>query len=139
MDKYISAFNQGYTWFDRVDDQYKIVIGALEIERIKENWCSCYIEATGQTEEWKLSPGDICVHPGTKNCVTFTKTVFNRVEKGSDGVVLVESASNWPDATYSLKVNGSTHMQLRNDENTRSTLYDLLEGDYGDFFETEKR
>jgi hypothetical protein len=53
----------------------------------------------------------------------------------SDGIVLEESASNYPGAEHSVELFGSNHQQMRNDRNTERALLELFGIGYGDFFE----
>ena len=54
-----------------------------------------------------------------------------------------ESQMDVPQATFFsedvLRLDGSTHMRVRNDENTRRMLLDVLEGEVGLFFRTEQK
>ena len=54
--------------------------------------------------------------------------------KENDGVVLAESAGNLPKTQKAVKINGSSHMQIRNDNNTKEHLNKLFNGDYGMWF-----
>jgi hypothetical protein len=134
-----SAWKKGVDWFGRVDDQYKIAIGALEFVTRKENWCSCLDRATGLTTEWQIFPGDLCVNGATTRCRAFVKTIVDKVYKDSDGVVLAESASGWEDADHIERLRNSSHMQMRNDENTRSSLFKLYNGNFGSQFQVATR
>ncbi len=58
----------------------------------------------------------------------------------NDGVVIANSAANLPYATHSpIPLYGSSHMQVRNDANIKLAMYNLLNGAYGSFFETEEK
>ena len=51
-----------------------------------------------------------------------------------------ESQMDIPQATWEPQfLEGSTHMRVRNDENTESMLIDVLSGNVGLFFETEEK
>ena len=134
-----TAWKKGMDCFDRVDDQYKIAIGALEYVTRKEDWCTCLDRATSITTEWRIFPGDLCINGTTTRCRAFIKTIVDKVYKQSDGVVLAESASNWADADYVQRLNFSSHMQMRNDENTRESLINLYNGNYGSHFKVGMR
>ncbi|HOF17243.1 MAG TPA: hypothetical protein PLP76_10160 [Bacteroidales bacterium] len=56
----------------------------------------------------------------------------------NDGVVLQKSAADLPCATNEpVELYNSSHMQIRNDENIKIHMKKLLDGQYGDFFETK--
>ena len=66
-----------------------------------------------------------------------TRMKRRRTTHPSDGVVLVSSASDLPDATFPPQImENSSHMQMRNDENTKFKLLDLYGGNLDRFFET---
>ena len=133
----LKAWEDGVNWFGSVDDNYKKIIGALVYQTRKENWCSCLDKSTGRTTEYKLDPGEACVSPPSFYCREFIKTIIDKIYKPSDGVVLAESASDWPDATVVKRLDRSSHMQMRNDVNTKATLTQLYNGDYGDAFKVD--
>ena len=72
------------------------------------------------------------------------KTIIGaRVQNGNtvtykdenDGVVLAESAANLPKATHGpIKIYGSSHMQIRNDDGLKTHLNKLFNGDYDKWF-----
>jgi len=56
----------------------------------------------------------------------------------NDGVVVQESAADLPCATNSpVRLYNSSHMQVRNDANIKIYMKRLLDGQYGDFFQTD--
>ena len=60
--------------------------------------------------------------------------------KASDGVVLVESQMDIPQHTWEpQKLEGVTHMQVRNSTHTAEMLETVFEGEVGLFFYTEKK
>ena len=66
-------------------------------------------------------------------------------KKEYDGAVLAESARDLPFRTHNMiydnldvsKMNGSSHMQMRNDERLKDALNHLFNGHVGDFFYTK--
>ena len=51
-----------------------------------------------------------------------------------------ESQMDIPQATWEPQfLEGSTHMRVKNDDNTRRMLLDVLEGEVGLFFRTEQK
>lgn len=137
----IEAWQKGLDWMMGSDDQYKIIIGALVYQTRTETWCRCTNRSTGEVTVQKLNPGDLCLgDPGIPLvCNTYKKTFIDEIRKDSDGVVLAESASNYPDAQVQVKMLNSSHMQMRNDDNTRFTLRTLYDGGYGKFFQTDEK
>ena len=61
--------------------------------------------------------------------------------KPNDGVVLQESAQNYPGASNGddNKMTGSNHLQMRNDSNTETKLEELMSGLYNPYFSTDNR
>ncbi len=56
------------------------------------------------------------------------------VKKPSDGVVLLESQNGLPDPTLlNQRLNGSSHMQVRNDSNTKQSLNRLFNNEIAEF------
>jgi hypothetical protein len=133
----MKAWEKGVNWFDSVDDEYKKIIGALVYQTRKEKWCSCLDKSTGRTTEYKLDPGETCISLTPNYCREVIKTFIDKIYKPSDGVVLAESASNWPDATAVKRLDRSSHMQMRNDANTKASLTQLYNGDFGDTFKVD--
>jgi pimeloyl-ACP methyl ester carboxylesterase len=103
------AWSQGLEWFNNANEPWQTIIGAKSI-----NW---HKNLGGDPwGEW--------------------------VERESDGVVLAESAADMPGATHApVKISekgpgfdGSSHMQVRNDEGLRKHLNALFDGDYHPYF-----
>lgn len=148
----IREWQRGVDFLNSMDDRYKIVMGALEINQrtIHECWvCDCGSKGRGRSPKatWKFShritptsppcqktgPGD------TKQYEMRPTTIVERIEHPSDGVVLAESASNLPDASHPPQLcDNSSHMQMRNDRNTKTHLLRLYDGGYLSFFRTKK-
>ena len=57
----------------------------------------------------------------------------------SDGVVLAESAMDYPGAGHVDVMPKSNHMQMRNDSNTKAKLLKLFTSGYDDYFFTLER
>ena len=57
----------------------------------------------------------------------------------SDGVVLAESAMDYPGAGHVDVMPASNHMQMRNDSNTKAKLLKLFDEEFGVYFFTEER
>lgn len=113
-------------------------MGALEIEvEPGESVCICQDAQQPLTFESFTGSctGDM---PGYINCMTVTPNVIERTAHLSDGVVIMESATDYYDAKPVL-MDGSNHQQMRNDENTLRRLNELWGGDHGTFFETDTK
>lgn len=149
----VQAWQRGVDFLNSMDDRYKLVIGALEINRTKkeECWTQEEIVSRGggpsQYGPWVFShvmgPGAPLCGPKNpwdmNNYEVRTKILIERKELPSDGVVLASSASDLPGATWVPQLcENSSHMQMRNDRNTERHLNKLYGGEYHPFFETDK-
>lgn len=148
---------EGVEWWETADDRYKVLIGALEPTIQQTGWeCWCRIKKSDGTvvTDWHLSgfatqnPDECQTAPlGIGGLIEecawrpLLETVY--VEKPSDGVVLAESASMYPDGlgggAKAVLLPGSSHMQMRNDANTKTALQDLFDGMHGPWFFTDKK
>ncbi|MBK7231085.1 MAG: hypothetical protein IPH93_02115 [Saprospiraceae bacterium] len=136
------AYLKGVNFLDQMDDQYKLIIGALELKKEVKLYCKCTNLQTGEEFENEISNPSECKMKITKNifCDIFSKVNYYRIEKDSDGVVLAESASNLPGATFApQEMKNSSHMQARNDEELRKGLIKLYEGGTDLYFYTKRK
>ncbi|MBK9271717.1 MAG: hypothetical protein IPM48_08955 [Saprospiraceae bacterium] len=140
-------YMKGVKWFDTADDKWAEIIGSLVIERKTSYFCECFDSNTGQDSYYEIKSPSECIKnpkPG-KTCNVNDQYYFEKSYKPSDGIVLAESASEFPGAnslpvgSASREMVNSSHMQMRNDKNTRDKLTLLMNGDYGLFFSTPKR
>ena len=144
--KKAEAWKKGLDWFSSIDDKFKVGVGALTYSISEELWCLCeYCEVEDfytfcdQTEV-QIQNENECVDSEYEQCNTFKKIIITPIEHESDGIALAESCIAIPNPTYpAVRVEGASHMQIRNSIQTKETLYNLYEGDYGDFFLTSKR
>jgi len=120
------SFNDGLLWLYEVNSFWRMIIGARR--------CTTTLNPNYNPFS-ALSPRYI--------------TTCEEIPE-NDGIVLAESASNLPCATHlpvevypnkgTNEVNkGSSHMQVRNDKGLQTHLEKLFNGDYGNFFRTDKR
>lgn len=67
--------------------------------------------------------------------------IISTTYKPNDGFILAESASNGPGNTHEVEyMDGSNHMQMRNDSNTEEAMKKIFEdGLQKDYFKTKKR
>jgi hypothetical protein len=135
----LSAYIRGVKWFSTANDQYKAIIGAQTSSVVTQNYCECYNFNTGEETRTPINDPSDCVpilnqeffcYPVTENIITIT-------EKPSDGVVISESAGNFPGASHNVKLDGSNHQQMRNDDNLKHKLKDLFNGKLEQFFIVE--
>ncbi len=128
-------------WLVDADENWQAIIGALDVETItvnEEYSCQCNTPE-GDTYDYPITDPDNC----PDNCELLAGDPVNitiQVTKPNDGVVLKESASYMTGATADpVKLENSSHMQMRNDEELKKKLTNLYNGSYGDFFFTESR
>ncbi|MFW6020106.1 MAG: hypothetical protein ACOCPM_05945 [Bacteroidales bacterium] len=149
------AWQKGVEWFDyRVNPQWKNVIGACTVSTVTnvETYYTCrcphdpYNNLNGLVTQ---DPAD-CLDPNCSPGEPYQVYTYEFSYKENDGVVLSESAKNLPGATNKpVKVDGiddginpptgSSHMQIRNDHGIRDAFNQLLDGDFGWYFETDEQ
>ena len=135
----LNAYKQGQDWFNRLDDQYKTIIGAIDYTKTTKWYCECENVKTGAFTSTLITNPNDCPSSSSNGivCEAVEYTTYTQIKKDSDGVVLAESAMNIPFATAPpRKMINSSHMQMRNDENTRTGLNAIYNGDVGFFFKT---
>ncbi len=127
-------WGRGLDWLLNFDDSFKTITGALTIIDKPER-CLC-------------NDGTIlnAPHPDCKEsyCRVRLPAEFSKTYKPSDGIILQESAQNFPGAIFNWKMLGSNHQQMRNDSNTKTALNMLFRGECnylggGIFFKTAER
>ncbi|MDR0603388.1 MAG: GPI inositol-deacylase [Bacteroidales bacterium] len=109
--KQIARWSMGKYWFERVNGQWEVVIGARE-----------YIKGSSQ---WTRKEND---------GIIITESAINLPCATSQRVRVFPNENN-PNAAY----RGSSHMQIRNDEGIKYHLNSLFNGDYGIFFKTSTK
>lgn len=135
------AYQRGVNWFNTANDEYKKIIGAIAPVATTQHYCECVNFATNEVTQTPINDPSDCqvVLNREQACYPVTQTTIEMVEKPSDGVVLAESAGNFPGAAQNVKMPGSNHQQMRNDENLKKGLLKLFSGSLEPFFETEPR
>jgi hypothetical protein len=123
------AYKQGVDWFGRVNNAYRSLVGEYGAS-ISSTW-TCNVSYNG-TFAYSYTVSDpsycSCSHPTCSTQVTSVSTVTSW-EKESDAVVLTESAMNFPGATRPAQLmQGSNHLQMRNDSNTKEALQEKIFG-----------
>ena len=136
------SWQEALDFWDTANDKYKLAIGALEtpVLSITEN-CVCSIGlgvAGAPTFEFTI-PG-ACAATVPANCKTRVQTELGELlNHPSDGVVLMKSAIDYPNAKIGEEMTGSNHQQMRNDQNTKERLNELWTGGHGIFFKTPEK
>lgn len=144
------AWKNGVDWFNTVDPQWQVVIGARQYHMAYR--CKCPRNAIGRPKDYvlKWSATD-CINSHCDNLSPVVWYEVNSTVKENDGIVLAESAANLPGYTggpvrvyyneynYQARNRGTSHMQMRNDGGIKEKLYNLLEGNYGHFFKTGRK
>jgi hypothetical protein len=143
------AWQKGATWWASANDKFATTIGALDFQEVQTTGYECNCESVdyyGNTVyQWtELSDSPNCPNYGAWSGCSFTgntdvQTTFIPITKESDGIVLRESAENFPGAASVGRMEGSNHQQMRNDTNTRDRLNELWDGQRGSFFYTLPR
>gem|GEM_PF-1247823 len=137
------AYKTGYDWFTEANTVWQGIIGAGSLV---ESSNTCYCMDWGplgdvHPEEYEVEPGEDCItEDDDTDCTTWANYTWE--VKASDGVVLVESASECQGqvaAAISRNMLGSNHFSMRNDENTELRLKELFSGLHGEFFATHLR
>jgi len=136
------AFKEGVDWYDRLNPTWKNIIGAKKYSETVITGCLCLKKWGGL----KYSPGEancdeLADLPDIIKCWEIKKTIW--IEKDSDGFILNESSSDAPGRTPEYEpqfMDGSNHMQMKNDENMEEAVKKIFElGTVGTFFITEER
>lgn len=144
------AYYLGYRWWTDVEETYLSLIGAVDYV-VAGCHCDCL-------EKYGSDPTPIEVLHDIdcdENCSYFEDNpppntnvihcdyaiVYEKYIKPNDGVVLVESAQDYPGADNDDDnvMLGSNHLQMRNDENTEEKLISLMNGFDGAYFTTPER
>jgi len=146
---------KGVNFLNSFDRRYRVLIGALFSEIVQEEEivytfiCECTGEGLAPLSMFsgpfgdcsnitELFPGYECEVVSVPEVVEGEKVVWRH--KDSDGLVLVESQMDIPQATaFPIEVLNSTHMGIRNDVNTASFLSYIFEGNAGEFFQTQQK
>ena len=120
------------------------LIGSSEIVLYEEATCRCLnYNAFGDLEvTWSGSCLDNPDPNPWLNCAEYTSWwSVDFTKRESDAFILVESAMNGPGMNYTpRKMDGSNHLQMKNDSNTKLAIEAIFEnGLGGDYFYTDKR
>ncbi|MCO6459976.1 MAG: hypothetical protein J5I59_01115 [Saprospiraceae bacterium] len=147
-------FLVGSNWVTAANDLWETAIGGQSY--IYTGYCYRKILVDDTIVEQRYLPiNGICgqsdappVPEGGKALGDWKKEKAGILYKEHDGAVLAESARDLPFITDDMKdsfnndlarMEGSGHMQMRNDKNTKNALNYIFNGEVGDFFRTEKQ
>ncbi|MBK9454092.1 MAG: hypothetical protein IPO24_00215 [Bacteroidetes bacterium] len=137
------AYKIGYDWFSEANKTWQGIIGAGSLV---ESSNTCYCMDWGplgdvNPDEYEVGPGEDCATEDVDtDCTSWTSYIWE--VKASDGVVLVESASECNGQVSGLitrSMPGSNHFAMRNDENIEIKLIELYDGLHGEYFSTPSR
>jgi len=144
------AYYMGYRWWVEIEESYLSLIGAVDYV-VSGCHCDCLEKYGSDPTPYEvlhtIDCEDDCNYfednppPNTNVIHCDYAIVYDKYIKPNDGVVLVESAQNYPGADNGNEnvMLGSNHMQMRNDSNTDEKLFNLMNGDHGFFFITGER
>jgi hypothetical protein len=146
------AYSDGYYWWTGVENSYLTFIGAVE-NVFDHCECRCTKEIYDNANE--SAESFIEIIDCNDNCNQFEDTqwndntgfwitcnyatVYEKHIKPNDGIVLVESAQDYPGADNGNdnKMDKTNHIQMRNNSELKLKLISLTDGDDGLFFETD--
>lgn len=122
------AWWDGELWLSSSNIKFKAIIGASSTTWVPTYQCNCdgYSFPTSQPS---CPQGCSLANNGG---------YFSVLEKPSDGIILAESAMDYPGAQLDV-LPSSNHQQMRNDSNTKAKLLKVFGGSYGDYFGTAVR
>lgn len=144
--------NSGAKWLREVDRTWAPLIGAETYEEVIETGCYCrwWKDGTRLTEwEWAgIDYGfgcDIYEDQGDAGLIRICEVIPMQVlqikQLPSDGVVLAESAANYPGTTEITrkKMTNTSHMQMRNNKELKDGLNALYDGNIKMFFRLDPK
>jgi hypothetical protein len=136
-DRNRDAYRKGLVFLDDLNVTYRNIIGAEDTGISTE--CVCIVNGSNGPGQFSFvidcdDEPDICDVIATRNVVTSLK-------KPADGFILTESSMAAPDANYEAQfMEGSNHMQLKNDSNMEEAVEKIFDyGLGGNYFKTEKQ
>ena len=141
--KKMEAAKKGVDWFDKANEDWKVVIGAKEY---KTNPFGIFLppivilkpENDGIVLAESAKGLPCATHPPVEICPKKTVTyseISPLLPFWCKGKFETEFSKG---GTYTVKL-GSSHMQVRNDIGIKEHLFNLFEGNYDPWFKTEKK
>ena len=135
------AYKLGVDWFNDIEGIYSQYIGAggYQIDELTYT-CQLYNSSEPTYSYIVENPEDCVCCCGIPNCVSKVVTTWVGMtieNKESDGFILKESATEIINPTHDpIVMQGSNHLQMRNDSNTEDVFNKLFRGEWDEFFET---
>jgi len=139
-----AAWKKGVDWFPTLDPTWQDVIGAGEV-RLEMQGCECIEEDQyGQITYFTTNDGTPCEDIEMNNFPYIQcspRFIVTSTYQPNDGFILAESAANGPGNTYPVQfMDGSGHMQMKNDSNTADAMNKIfIQGLGSEYFKTNKR
>ncbi len=134
-----TIYKTGHDFLINFDPVWRTTIGAEILAPVITGYrCKCsgfFINENGKFEELYeesiVDNPEACIPSqiGPKiKCHTSAIVKINKTLKASDGIVLAESAMNFPGAWEPILLSNTSHMQMRNSLETKRVLLDLYDG-----------
>lgn len=131
-------YKNGYDWMLNIDQTWRTLIGSETLNPVVKGYkCTCagiIAHPDGSMEEYyeeKTVDNEAdCIpsNPDPKiKCVAEAIIEMEKELKPSDGIVLAESAINYPGAGFIEVLPSTSHMQMRNSEETKMALITLYD------------
>jgi hypothetical protein len=137
--KSAALMEEGVRWIDNADDQWLGMIGAKQQAVVQTSaYCICNVGAYPYSNNQPCSGTE-----WSRGC--FQQSLFSTVttRQDHDGVVVKSSATGMPGAVsvsdIDMRMEGSQHMQMKNDQRTMEKLLMVFDGRIDVYFRTEKR
>ena len=129
-------------WYADANEAYKQMIGARVITTQREGyWCLCH-HPISDSIPFSMTIVQDSLDCGTSDlnaeCFIYPRWVQTIEEKPNDGLVLAESAGQFPQAVSVILMPSTNHQQMRNSSVTREVLKRIFNGQIpnGAFFIT---
>ncbi len=142
-------WQKGVNWWVNAPNQWNLLTGAKSFQPVISNVYNCNCVTLDYNNnvisQWSQQTTNLAdcassgVNGGYKYCsstIIGSSTTYQEVNKASDGIVLKESAMNYPGVSPANvhDMPGSNHQQMRNDSNTKKRLKELFDGQTYDFY-----
>ena len=138
------AWGRGKDWFETVDSRWEVVIGAKTYTQTNTVIYLCIACLGIPGAIIPVDDPSYCSLLKCSSTIEVPATINETIVVESDGIITRQTAENLPCATnspirvspvFSNSMNqGTSHMQIRNDEGIRRALKDIFNGMHGDFF-----
>jgi len=129
------ALAKAIDWMDDSDDQWKIIIGALDFVPNTNGYCTCVDENGVTTITENVNSKAECSLLGNNGGINeYPYCIWAPyqdvpVYKASDGIVTQESQAAW--VTPSYRMDQTNHFQARNSRQTALALLSVFQGENG--------